>query len=270
MESDDNGDCFGLGPHLTLSVNPRPEFEVDQTEIYCLDNNPITLFTYNPKGNYTYEWRDSNNLVVGNLPDLTVVSGGNYTVIATSSVGCESFPVEFAVVESAIATIDQDDITIVELSDNNSITINNENNNLGIGDYEFALDNMNGPYKDDPFFDRVGAGNHIVYVKDKNKCGIAELEVFILGFPKYFTPNNDGYNDTWQIKGLGTDFSDTSVLNVYDRYGKLIKQLNAKNGKWDGTFNGQHLIASDYWFVAELVKASGNTIIYRGHFSLVR
>jgi gliding motility-associated-like protein len=270
VESDDNGECFGLGPHLLLTVYPRPEFEVDNSAIYCLDNNPITLTTFNPKGSYTYEWMDNTGQVVSNLPYATVVTGGNYTVIATSSFGCQSFPLSFSVVESAIANINLDDITIVELSDNNSITINNDNNNLGIGDYEFALDNINGPYQDQPYFDRVGAGSHIIYVKDKNLCGITQLEVFILGFPKFFTPNNDGNNDTWHIKGLGNDFSNASRVSVFDRYGKLIKQLNAKNGYWDGTFNGQELANSDYWFVAELVEVTGNVRTFRGHFSLVR
>lgn len=191
-------------------------------------------------------------------------------IVATSNFGCESFPVPFSVVESAIANIGLDDISIVELSDNNSITINNDNNNLGIGDYEFALDDINGPYQNKPFFNSVGAGMHTVYVRDKNLCGLAQLEVFILGFPKLFTPNNDGNNDTWQVRGVGTDFSSASMVSIFDRYGKLIKQLNAKNGYWDGTFNGRQLADSDYWFVAELVEVKGNIRTYRGHFSLVR
>ncbi|NCP51976.1 MAG: T9SS type B sorting domain-containing protein [Flavobacteriales bacterium] len=270
VESDDNGECFGLGPHVLLTVHPRPEFEVDNSAIYCLDNNPITLTTFNPKGNYTYEWMDENGQIVSVLPYATVVSGGNYTVLATSNFGCESFPVSFPVVESAIANITSEDIIIVELSDNNSITINNDNNNLGIGDYEFALDNINGPYQDQPYFDRVGAGAHIIYVNDKNLCGIATLDIFILGFPKFFTPNNDGNNDTWHVKGLGNDFTNASIVSVFDRYGKLIKQINAKNGFWDGTFNGQQLIGDDYWFVAQLIETSGNVRTFRGHFSLVR
>jgi gliding motility-associated-like protein len=270
VESADNGDCFGIGPHLLLTVNPRPEFEVDNSAIYCLDNNPITLTTYNSKGNYSYEWRDANGQVISTSPEAIVVSGGDYSVIATSNLGCKSFPISFSVVESSIAEISLEDISIVELSNNNSITINNDNNNLGIGDYEFALDNVNGPYREEPFFDNVGAGSHVVYVKDKNLCGIADLEVFILGFPKFFTPNNDGDNDTWRVKGLGDTFSSASVVNIFDRYGKLIKQLNAKNGVWDGTFNGQPLGVSDYWFVAELIENTGNIKIYRGHFSLVR
>ncbi|ULC60670.1 T9SS type B sorting domain-containing protein [Flaviramulus sp. BrNp1-15] len=270
VESDDNGECFGIGPHLVLTVHPRPEFEVDNSAIYCLDGEPITLTTFNPKGNYAYEWRDSEGNVVSNSSFAEVISGGEYTVIATSDFNCESFPVIFTVVESAIAEIDIDDITIVELSDNNSITINNDGNNLGIGDYEFALDDIDGPYRDQPYFDRVGAGEHTIYVRDKKGCGIAPLEIFILGFPKFFTPNNDGTNDTWQIRGLGTDFTNASKVSVYNRYGKLVKQLNAKSGAWDGTLNGQQLPDSDYWFVAELIETTGSIITYRGHFSLIR
>jgi gliding motility-associated-like protein len=270
VESDDNGACFGIGPHLILTVHPRPEFEVDNSEIYCLDNNPITLTTFSPNGNYSYEWKDSNGGIVSNLPFAEVVSGGSYTVNATSSFGCESFPVIFSVVESAIANMDIDDITIVELSDNNSVTINNDANNLGIGDYEFSLDKINGPFQNEPYFDNVGAGTHTIYVKDKNGCGIESLEIFILGFPKFFTPNNDGTNDTWQIRGLGTDFTNASKVSVYNRYGKLVKQLNAKNGIWDGTFKGQKLPDSDYWFVAELIEVTGNIKTYRGHFTLKR
>tara|TARA_R110002096_G_scaffold200322_1_gene384198 strand:+ start:3854 stop:7144 length:3291 start_codon:yes stop_codon:yes gene_type:complete len=270
VESDDNGECFGIGPHLLLTVNPKPEFEVDNSEIYCLDNNPITLTTFNPKGNYSYEWKDDNGQIISNSPTVEVLSGGEYTVTATSNLDCISFPLIFDVVESAIAVIDIEDITIVELTDNNSITINNDNNNLGIGNYEFSLDNFDGPYRDEPFFDRVGAGSHIIYVKDKNGCGITSIEVFILGFPKYFTPNNDGVNDTWLIKGLGQDYTDASKVSVFNRYGKLIKQLTSKSGAWDGTFNGELLPQSDYWFIAELVDLSGNVKTYKGHFSLVR
>ncbi len=270
VESDDNGECFGIGPHLVLTVNPKPEFEVDNSEIYCLDNNPVTLTAFNPKGSYSYEWKDDNGQVISNSANVEVLSGGTFTVVATSNLGCKSFPVTFDVVESAIATIDIQDITIVELTDNNSITINDDNNNLGIGDYEFLLDNLDGPYRDEPFFERVGAGSHIIYVKDKNGCGITSIEVFILGFPKYFTPNNDGVNDTWQIKGLGTDYSNASKVSVFNRYGKLIKLLTITTGAWDGTFNGKLLPDSDYWFLAELVEITGDVKIYRGHFSLIR
>jgi gliding motility-associated-like protein len=241
---------------------------VDQTDIYCLDDQPITLITYNPTGTYSYEWKDDQGLVVSNMPTATVTVGGTYTVVATSNFGCESFTQSFTVVESALAQISMDDVTIVELSDHNSITINTSN--LGIGDYEFALDHITGIYQEEPYFDHLSAGMYTLYVKDKKGCGIAQLDIFIMGFPKFFTPNDDGFHDTWNIEGLSNEYTRNSRVYIFDRYGKLLIQLDPKGANWNGTFNGEKLRPSDYWFVAELFKVDGTIITYRGHFSLVR
>ncbi|KIO53273.1 T9SS type B sorting domain-containing protein [Flavobacterium hibernum] len=84
-----------------------------------------------------------------------------------------------------------------------------------------------------------------------------------LPFPKFFTPNDDGYNDTWSIN---FDYlAPNSTIRIYDRYGKLLKQLS-KNTSWNGTYTGQDLPASDYWFT--VTRANGTE--FRGHFSLKR
>jgi gliding motility-associated-like protein len=268
VESDDNGECFGIGPHLVLTVHPRPEFEVEQTAIYCLNGQAITLGTFNPTGTFNYVWVNENNAIVSNSETATVNVGGTYTVVATSIFGCQSFPVSFNVVESAISNIETDDVTIVDLSDNNSITINTSS--IGIGDYEFSLDNESGPFKDNPFFEHIFSGNHTLYVRDKNGCGTASLPIFVMGFPRFFTPNNDGQNDTWNIQGLGSEYASNSTVFIYDRYGKFIKQLTPGSPGWNGTFNGKNLGVSDFWFVVNLIDNEGNSQTHRGHFSLVR
>lgn len=84
-----------------------------------------------------------------------------------------------------------------------------------------------------------------------------------LPFPKFFTPNDDGYNDAWSIN---FDYlAPNSSIKIYDRYGKLLKQLS-KNTSWNGTYSGQDLPASDYWFT--VTRANGTE--FRGHFSLKR
>ncbi|GEC71919.1 gliding motility-associated C-terminal domain-containing protein [Flavobacterium flevense] len=84
-----------------------------------------------------------------------------------------------------------------------------------------------------------------------------------LPYPKFFTPNNDGYNDTWTI-----DFAylkPNTGIQIYDRYGKLLKVL-LPNSAWNGQFNSQELPATDYWFV--VTRANGQE--YKSHFSLKR
>ncbi len=269
VESDDNGDCFGIGPHLTLTVHPRPEFEIDDNYFYCLNGNPIVLETYNANDDYSYQWTNEFGTVVSVEPFASVNSGGTYTVIATSlDYACESFPETLNVTESSIADIGLDDVTVEDFSNNNTITINNANNNLGIGDYEFSLNS--GPFQDEPFFSNVAAGALDLHVRDKNGCGVAVVQVFVLGFPKYFTPNGDTYNDIWNLKGWSNAFKQQSKIHIYDRYGKLIKQISPASQGWNGTFNGNQLGTTDFWFTAELVNQDGTTRLLNGHFSLVR
>ena len=268
VQSEDNGDCFGVGPHVTLTVYPRPEFEINPTEIVCLNLPPITLAPSNAQGIYTYEWFNETGTVISNQPTVSVTEGGVYTVIATSGSGCISFPKTVTVTESNVATITQNDISVTDDSENNTITISTTN--LGIGEYEFSLDDSNGPYQDEPVFENVAPGIHTIFVQDKNNCGIAAIEVSVIGFPKFFTPNNDGFNDTWQILGVSGDFYSTSLIYIFDRYGKLITQISPTSEGWNGLYNNEQLPSTDYWFTAQLIDEDGNIREKKGHFSLIR
>lgn len=269
VESDDNGDCFGIGPHLRLTVYPRPYFEVYPPEDYCTGGDPVLLEVFNADANLSYEWTNNVGDVVGTSGSVYVNSGGNYTVVATSLGGCESFPVSVAVAESSIASLDSEDLIITDFSSNNTITIITDNNNLGLGDYEFALDSE-ASYQDLPYFDYVQPGMHVIYVRDKNGCGTASLEVYVMGFPKYFSPNGDTFNDFWNIKGFNQADYQLSNIRIYDRYGKLLKEISPSGIGWDGAYNGELLPTSDYWFVATIIKLNGDFRSVRGHFALIR
>lgn len=141
----------------------------------------------------------------------------------------------------------------------------------GLGDYEFAIDTIDGPYQDNAEFQNLEPGFHTFYVKDKNGCGIAEKslkqDLTLNGFPKFFTPNGDGINDFWQyVPPLETGEINIESIWVYDRYGNLIAQLDSKSRGWSGNFKGKSLPASDYWFKA----VTFNRRKIHGHFTLKR
>ena len=211
-----------------------------------------------PTSDYNYIWKkDAINLNT-NSPTLGVNSEGVYTVEVTNNSGCSRIRT-IGVKASNVATIDS--IDIVDLSDVNSVTVNVS----GPGDYEYSLDDHNNFWQDSNFFDNIPAGIHEVFINDKNGCGLVSKEIVVVGIPKYFTPNNDSYNDEWGIKGLSK--YPVAIVQVFDRYGKLITTLNPINPTWDGLLNGSPLPADDYWYAITLEK---NKPTIRGHFSLKR
>jgi len=134
----------------------------------------------------------------------------------------------------------------------------------GTGPYFYQLDN--GLEQVSTVFTNVNGGEHTITVTDEQGCTSESQKITIIDYPKYFTPNGDGYNDRWNIGGL----TNTNI-DIYDRYGKLIKQINTSSLGWDGTFNGQLLPATDYWFTIEYIEPNTNTTkIFKSHFSLKR
>ncbi len=149
--------------------------------------------------------------------------------------------------------------------------VNSNSNTVFLGipeslDYEYSIGDINGPYQTNTTFTNIESGFQTLYIRDKKGCAIIETEIAILGYDNFFTPNNDGFNDTWQIKGIGKVAGNESTINIFDRYGKLLKNMPVSSSGWDGTFNGKPLPADDYWF--RVILKNGQE--FNGHFSLKR
>ncbi len=259
----DNNQCHGI---LTanLEVLYTPEISDDETLIYCLNSYPETIRLYGGvlndlPSNYYYQWLHNGSPTSVNTSFIDINEPGNYTVIITDPNGCSNTRT-ITVNASNIATVET--INIREGSYNNTIVVEVS----GEGDYEFALNNSNGPYQPENSFTNVQPGFHTIYIRDLNGCGITGELISVLGFPKFFTPNNDGYKDTWMVHGTNAQFNQGIDVKIFNRYGKLLAQMNHLSTGWDGTLKGKPLPSDDYWFVATL--PDGRT--YKGHFALVR
>lgn len=244
--------CYSDYP-VNLRVNTFDTVLVDETIGLC-ENESLILDAGN--GFSSYEWNTNPPQFT---QQITVNSGGIYEVTLTNALNCSKTKT-FTIEASGIATIE--DIIINDFQDNNTATIVISSSSLG--DYEFSLDGFN--YQDSNVFSNLNDGEYTVYVQDKKGCGIVFETFYILDYPKYFTPNDDGYNDTWYIKNLDKRNLENSIITFFDRYGKLIKQISGTSEGWNGTFNGEILPSTDYWFTIELTN--GKTI--KGHFALKR
>ncbi|MFT6197285.1 MAG: gliding motility-associated-like protein [Nonlabens sp.] len=89
----------------------------------------------------------------------------------------------------------------------------------------------------------------------------------LIEFPDFFTPNNDGFNDFWNIKVISELTIVDMKITIFDRYGKLLYTFGPNsNMGWDGTNNGLEMPSSDYWFL--FTTKSGIKIT--NHFTLKR
>lgn len=236
---------------LDLTLIPTPIINLEDVYYLC-ENFTVTI---NENSNHeTYLWSNgsTNNSAIISQP-------GNYSLTVTKTNGtvvCSSTE-NFTVTLSNPATI-TGLIPTDWTSTDNTITVNI----TGLGDYEYSLNGTD--YQDSNVFTNLENGEYTVYVRDKNNCGVSTDDIYLLMHPKYFTPNGDGYNDLWKIK-----FSENEpnlIIKIFDRYGKLIKQLGSNSTGWDGTYLGQKAASSDYWFL--VIRENGKE--HRGHFSLIR
>lgn len=129
--------------------------------------------------------------------------------------------------------------------------------------FEYSVDGTN--FQDSNVFYDVPGGLQTAYVKEKNDCGNTSRNFVVLVFPAFFTPNNDTFNDFWEVTGM--ENYPQAEVTIFDRYGKLVAQLNASKMSWDGTYEKTPLPASDYWYA---LKIDDTKPIFRGHFSLKR
>lgn len=243
--------CYSL-TQFTITINPIPVVDIED-QVICLDNFPLLVSANTNNPTDTYLWSTG-----GVTPEIDITEIGSYWVKVTSAFGCENISY-FGVTESEAATIETTEV--VDFSDPNNITVTIS----GIGNYLYQLDDY--PPQESNVFENVAMGYHTVTIIDLNGCSNVTKEVLVVDIPKFFTPNNDGHFDSWHIVGIET--LPGTIINIFDRYGKRLKQLTSNSPGWDGYYNGVKMPTSDYWFVAD-VKRGSIAFQVKGHFTLRR
>lgn len=184
---------------------------------------------------------------------IIVSTPGTYTVNITNANNCSSTKT-IKVTEHNLPEIDRIDVNETTVV----IYLKKEETY-----FEYSIDGIN--YQSSNVFFDAPSGLQTAYVREINLCGMDSKNFIVLIAPKFFTPNNDSFNDRWEINGL--IYYPKASVTIFDRYGKLISILNSKNPSWDGTYHKEMLPASDYWYI---LKIDDSGTEKRGHFSLKR
>ena len=266
-------DCYDI-TEVILKVELIPEVVLEPSYRLCVDAagapiqeeegsaSPPVIDTQLDPSVYMFEWQLNGDVLLGEIgASITALQEGNYSVTVTEILtGCMAATDTQVVISSPPLNYD---VQVTEaFASQHNITATAE----GIGEYIFQLDDN--PFQDSGYFLNVVPGTHTITIKDIYGCGSVTTEVAVIDFPRFITPNQDGYHDTWNILGISIG-DPTAKIYIFDRFGKLLKQISPMSPGWDGTYNGNPLPSNDYWFRIEYTE---NNIKkeFSGHFSLKR
>ena len=259
--------CFDV-VELPLIINLFPDPKLLPEYFICEDYetgtllNPATLNTGLTASYYIFEWTHDGNPFGGNTASITTNQIGDYSVrVTNTNTNCIN-----TITSKVSKYAPYIEITFSDAFDNATfISVNVLG--AGSGNYEYQIDDSQ--FQDSNTFNNVRPGEHLISVRDKNgHCNPAPINAVLINYPKFFTPNGDGFHDTWNITHLLSTNPNAAIF-IFDRYGKLIKEITPSTDDWDGMFNGEPLPSSDYWFTVEYAE-KGTTKIFKSHFTLKR
>ncbi|MCB7480096.1 T9SS type B sorting domain-containing protein [Christiangramia sediminis] len=236
-------DCAGsLRTAVTLAINSVPEEEDEELQICPGSDLQISAGV----SGFRYVWNTGETSEA-----IRVDTSGIFSVEIITDTGCS--------VTKTINIKPVDNAQISEVkSEGETVTIIPEYE----GQFLYSLDGQN--FQGSNVFRSLPGGVYTAYIKDLQECNLDFKEFPHIVIPAFISPNNDGINDRFELKGI--EYFDSSEIQIFDRYGKLLKIDSGKDFIWNGQFEGVNLPADDYWYRIEISGFKDLT----GHFSLMR
>ncbi|TXF77688.1 T9SS type B sorting domain-containing protein [Chryseobacterium sp.] len=225
-----NEGCYKI-VDLIIILYLKPFIEIPATVRFCKGQN-LTLNA--GSGYFKYLWSTGET-----TPSISISLPGIYTVEVTTAEGCKS-----------TASITASYYDFGEIS---AVTINNSSATVTItpaGNYEYSLDNS--IWQNSNVFENLLNQEYTVYVRTPNGCFVDQQNFTIFSILNTITPNADGYNDNWYIKGI--ENYPGSKITVVNRQGQTVfsKTIQTEKFIWDGKMNENPLPTGSYWYVIEI------------------
>ncbi len=119
----------------------------------------------------------------------------------------------------------------------------------------------------------------VTAVDDNNCKNTGQVQVIVLCkganvfVPNTFSPNGDGFNDVFYVRGRG--LARVKSLRIYNRWGETVFErinfgVNDPSVGWDGTYKGQKLSPDVYVYQVDVFCDNSDTIRFDGSITLIR
>ncbi|SMC59902.1 gliding motility-associated C-terminal domain-containing protein [Moheibacter sediminis] len=242
--------CYNVA-EIELIVPSAENVNYEPNVVFCLGTSEVLSV---PNEFVSYQW---NGLIDDDLDqnlnsnEVIITHPGNYFLTVTDINNC-TFNVPFTAILDGMPEVT--DVII----NGNSITVEVSPS----GQYEYSLNGIF--WQSSNTFHNVEIADYEIYVRDFTGCRNDGYEFIFFNVPNFISPNGDGYNDVWTIRGI-TQYPDAHV-QIFDRYGKLFIDRKAGNNDtvWDGKYLGREIPSGTYWYIIKLKdekRVSGSILV---------
>ena len=285
------------GPPSTYTITVAPITTGSTNVAICQGDSMLIGGTYySTAGNYNDTLTNSfgcDSILTYNLTvnpiitineQLTICDGdsvlinGNYYSVAgtypftfTSAAGCDSNVIYQLIVDPLpVINIIIDDNTL-DLGESTNIVAYTGQPNTS---YSWSpSDGLSCIFCSSPIATPSQSGWYYVTATNSNGCTSIDsvyIEVYPTSniyVPNIFSPNEDGQNDIYKVRGKGVDLF---YLAIYNRWGQMVFESEDINRGWDGTKDGKLMNQGVFVYKLNITMKDGDVIQQTGNITLVR
>lgn len=264
-----------LGGDSTVILNLRVidvAIQAPKTAI-CMGESLSLGATANPNTEWSATWttQPSTGLSLSNASDKTTnASGtiaGNYTVtmdaVITQSAGVFAVTPHTCTATQNIVVHPNPVITDIFTTGRAATILYDQQS--GTAPFTFNIGNT--VYQHNELFD-LPIGEYRVEIQNAEGCKSFRMFTIVptpIIPDKFFSPNNDGVNDRWNVVGI--EFYPNADIQIFDRFGKQLIRYKGSDLGWDGNYLGNPMPTTDYWYIIYVAEINETL---SGHFTLKR
>lgn len=263
----DANNCQGTD-QVIVTVHPLPTIGAGADQSICAG----TSVTLSGTGGATYVW---TNGATNGQAFQPAIGTNTYTVTGTDAFGCVGTDaITITVLAVPVASFTQD-----VMQGYPTLTVNFTNSSTNSTNYIWDLGTgvplpTNNTGSQTQNYGNIGT-YQIVLLASNGICNDTMLStVTVLPFPppevfvpNVFTPNGDGANDQFWIQ---VKYGAAISVQIFNRWGNLMHEINNLTDKWDGTVNGNPVSDGVYFFKYSVTGIDGSVVTGHGYVTIER